>query len=64
MDEHDKGTLSDVKGNVKEGFGRLTGDEDTAAEGQAQQAQGDAQRGLGDIQDAVRGDNEAERETR
>ena len=53
-EEHGKGTISDVKGNVKEGFGRLTGDEDTQAEGQLQQAQGEGQKGLGDIQQSLR----------
>ena len=63
-DEHTKGGVSDVKGTIKEGIGRVTGDEDTQAEGQGQQAQGDAQRGLGDVQDTLRGNDGGDRSSR
>lgn len=43
----------DVKGQAKEGFGKLTGDETTEAEGKADQFKGDAKRGLADAKDKV-----------
>lgn len=60
-DEQTKGTVSDVKGTVKEGVGRLTGDKDVEAEGTAQKTQGEAQKKLGDVQDTLRGDSDRDR---
>jgi uncharacterized protein YjbJ (UPF0337 family) len=62
--EHDKGAISDIKGSVKEGVGKLTDDERLEGEGKGQQAQGDAQRGLGDVQDKLRGDDRNDRTDR
>ena len=57
MDEHDKGLVSDVKGNVHEAAGKLTGNEEQELHGKAKQVQGDAQKTVGkaqdDVQDAV-----------
>jgi uncharacterized protein YjbJ (UPF0337 family) len=47
------GTMDEAKGKMKEGFGRLTGDEDTQAEGEMDQAKGKAKQGLADAKDAV-----------
>jgi len=43
------------QGKVEETAGKLTGNRDQEAQGQAKQAQGHAQGALGDVQDAVRG---------
>ncbi len=53
-DEHTKGTMSDVQGKVEEAAGKLTGNEEQEAHGQAKQVQGDLQKGLGDVQDTTR----------
>ena len=42
-----KGEYNQAKGSVKEGLGRLTGNEDMRAEGQADKAKGDLQEGWG-----------------
>ena len=42
-----------VVGNVKEGVGKLTGDESLRAEGVSDQAAGDAKQMVGSAQDAV-----------
>lgn len=41
-----KGVVEEVKGKTKEVVGRLTGDEDTEREGQAQQEKADAERNV------------------
>lgn len=38
--QYAKGMGEDIKGNVKEGWGKMTGDESLKAEGKAQQTQG------------------------
>lgn len=55
-----EGKWEQTKGAVKEGFGKLTGDEQTEVEGEAQQTGGEAQetwgklkRGVGEAVDAV-----------
>ncbi len=53
-DQHVKGAVSSTKGQIKEGVGKLTGDKELEARGDAQQLQGKVQQGLGDAQDAVR----------
>ena len=40
MDEQARGKLENLKGKVKEGAGKVTGDRDLEAEGQADQAEG------------------------
>ena len=42
--EKGEGMKDDVKGNVKEGFGKLTGDDSKQAEGKADQAKGDGKK--------------------
>ena len=42
-----KGKYEQAKGSVKEGFGRLTGDEEMEAEGTADKLKGDVQEGWG-----------------
>ncbi len=42
-----EGKYNQTKGSVKEGFGRLTGDEDMRAEGSADKLKGDLQEGWG-----------------
>lgn len=49
-----KGTGNDLKGKVKEGVGKLTGDRDLEAEGNLDQAKGKGQKALGDIKDAFK----------
>ena len=48
------GTANDLKGQVKEGIGRVTGDTKTQAEGMTDQATGTAQRALGQARDSLR----------
>jgi uncharacterized protein YjbJ (UPF0337 family) len=40
MDEQARGKMENLKGKVKEGAGKLTGDKDLEAEGQVDQAEG------------------------
>ena len=47
------GTMDEVTGKAKEGWGKLTGNEETEAEGQMDQAKGHAKQGLADAKDAV-----------
>ena len=42
-----EGKYDQAKGSVKEGFGRLTGDEEMEAEGSADKLKGDLQEGWG-----------------
>ena len=52
--EHVKGAADMVKGAIKEGAGKLTGDRDLEAEGKWDKAKGDAHRVAGDVKDAAR----------
>jgi uncharacterized protein YjbJ (UPF0337 family) len=58
-DQHVKGAISTVKGTVREGVGKLTGDRKLETKGKVQKVQGKAQNGLGDVQDAIRKDPHA-----
>ena len=49
-----EGAWDKAKGNVKEGVGKLTGDEKLKAEGQADQVKGKAESAVGGAKDAVR----------
>ena len=49
-----EGTWDKLKGNVKEGVGKLTGDEKLQAEGQVDQAKGSAKSTVGGAKDAAR----------
>jgi uncharacterized protein YjbJ (UPF0337 family) len=44
-----EGHGKDLKGNIKEGTGRLVGDRNLEAEGRADQAEGKAQKKVGDV---------------
>ncbi len=47
VDEQAGGTGESLKGKIKEGAGKLTGNEDWEAEGRADQAEGNVRKGLG-----------------
>lgn len=49
-----EGPLKDVGGKVKEGWGDLTDDRETEAEGQADQVEGNVQNKWGEAKDDVR----------
>jgi uncharacterized protein YjbJ (UPF0337 family) len=49
------GTTDKIKGAVKEGAGKLTGDRRTEAEGEADQAKGDVKDAARDVKDAAKG---------
>ena len=56
MDEdRTKGQAKDVKGTVKEAWGKATGDKDSERSGRADQAEGKVQKGFGEAKDALRG---------
>jgi uncharacterized protein YjbJ (UPF0337 family) len=50
-----EGSAKNIKGKLKEGFGKLTGDAKTEADGKADQAKGKAQNAVGGIKDTLRG---------
>jgi len=55
VDEDRKaGTADKIKGSVKEGVGKLTGDEEKEAEGKAQKNKGKVQNKVGEAKDKVR----------
>lgn len=49
-----KGMANEAAGNVKQGLGKLTGDEKLRAEGLAQEAKGDAQQAVGDLKNKIK----------
>ena len=49
-----KGAAKDIKGSVKEGVGKATGNDRMAAEGAAERAAGKMQKGVGEVKDAAR----------
>jgi uncharacterized protein YjbJ (UPF0337 family) len=49
-----EGAATNIKGKVKEGVGKMTGDAKTEAEGQADQVKGKAQNALGGAKDKAR----------
>lgn len=49
-----QGTTNQVKGAVKEGVGKVTGDTKTEAEGKADKAAGKMQNAVGGAKDSVR----------
>ena len=49
-----EGAWDKAKGAVKEGVGKLTGDEKLQAEGVADKAKGNAESAVGGVKDAVR----------
>ena len=50
-----KGSATNVGGKVKEGAGKLTGDETLKSEGKLDQAKGKVQNAVGGIKDAIKG---------
>ncbi len=44
-----EGTAKDIKGKIKEGVGKATGDKSTEAEGNAEQLEGKVQKKTGDV---------------
>ena len=50
-----KGSATNLGGNVKEGAGKLTGDEKLKGEGKLDQAKGKVQNAVGGIKDAIKG---------
>ena len=53
-DDRAKGAGNDLKGKIKEGAGKLTGDRGLQSEGKLDQAKGKGQKALGDVKDAVK----------
>lgn len=49
-----EGGMKDAKGKVKEGVGKMTGNERLEAEGHMDQAKGKVQKGVGDLKDGAR----------
>jgi uncharacterized protein YjbJ (UPF0337 family) len=50
-----EGAGKQIKGKLKEGAGKITGDSKTEAEGKADQVEGKVQNTVGGLKDAVRG---------
>jgi uncharacterized protein YjbJ (UPF0337 family) len=48
------GAAKTVSGNVKEAVGKVTGDQKTVAEGQAEQKVGKVQNAVGGLKDTIR----------
>ncbi len=46
--------MDEMKGNIKEGVGKVTGDDKMKAEGQADKAKGEAKSAVGGAKDAAR----------
>jgi len=57
--EHVKGAADKVKGAIKEGAGKLSGDKDLEAEGKIDKAKGSAHNVAGDVKDAARSASDA-----
>jgi uncharacterized protein YjbJ (UPF0337 family) len=53
-DDRTKGAAKNVGGKVKEGLGKVLGDEKLKREGQADQVTGEVQNTVGGVKDAVR----------
>ena len=49
-----KGAAKDIKGSIKEGVGKATGNDKMAAEGAADRVAGKVQKGVGSLKDAAR----------
>ena len=54
-DTGSSGTADKVKGTIKEGLGKLTGDRRTEAEGKTDQAKGDVKNAAHDVKESVKG---------
>ena len=49
-----EGAATNIKGKIKEGIGKMTGDAKTETEGQADQVKGKAQNAVGGMKDKAR----------
>ena len=49
-----EGTFDDVKGQVKEGVGGLTGDRELESEGRVDQIKGKIEKGLGNLREGIK----------
>ncbi|MFN4288670.1 MAG: CsbD family protein [Brevundimonas sp.] len=49
-----KGAAKETGGNIKEGIGKMTGNEKLQAEGKADQLEGKVQKTVGDVKDAFK----------
>jgi uncharacterized protein YjbJ (UPF0337 family) len=49
-----EGSMDQAKGAIKEGFGKVTGDQKTQAEGAAQKSAGKVESAIGGAKDSVR----------
>jgi uncharacterized protein YjbJ (UPF0337 family) len=49
-----EGAATNIKGKIKEGVGKMTGDAKTEAEGRADQVAGKAQNAIGGMKDKAR----------
>jgi uncharacterized protein YjbJ (UPF0337 family) len=54
-DDRIEGSAKNLGGKIKEGFGKLTGDTKTEADGKADQVEGKVQNTWGGIKDAIKG---------
>jgi len=56
MADHDRieGAAKNMGGKMKEGLGKLTGDEKMKAEGRADQVEGKVQNAVGGVKDSLR----------
>jgi uncharacterized protein YjbJ (UPF0337 family) len=56
MVDHERveGSMDQAKGAIKEGFGKVTGDQKTQAEGAAQKTAGKVESAVGGAKDAAR----------
>jgi uncharacterized protein YjbJ (UPF0337 family) len=52
-----KGAIKKKAGELKEGVGKMTGDEKLKREGQGEQIRGDVQNTVGGVKDALRGND-------
>ncbi|GBU17974.1 MULTISPECIES: CsbD family protein [Methylobacterium] len=50
-----KGLANEAAGNVKQGIGKVTGNEKLQAEGKAQELKGEAQQTVGKAKDGIKG---------
>ncbi|MEE8627175.1 MULTISPECIES: CsbD family protein [Methylobacterium] len=49
-----KGLANEAVGNVKQGVGKVTGNDRLVVEGKAQELKGEAQRTVGEVKDGVK----------
>jgi uncharacterized protein YjbJ (UPF0337 family) len=62
-DDKTEGKLTEWKGNAKEGWGDVTGDDKLKAEGRSDQAKGKGKQAVGSVKDAATDAKEAVKDT-